>query len=60
MKNWTDGKIVNVIGEIVMEYRDFFIKSLMSNPGLDNTAFLSFREKWNSHKNDSGIYSWCS
>ena len=33
MKNWTKGKIVNVIGEIVMEYRDFFIKSLMSNPG---------------------------
>jgi ATP-dependent Lon protease len=56
MKNWTKGKIVNVIGEIVMEYRDFFVKSLMSNPGLDNTAFLSFREKWNSHKNDSREY----
>ena len=56
MKNWTKGKIVNVIGDILAEYKDFFTKSLMSNPGLDNTAFLSFREKWSNHKNDTRDY----
>ena len=60
MKNWTKGKIVNVIGEIVMEYRDFFIKSLMSNPGLDNTAFFHLERNGIVTKMIQGIYSWCS